>query len=587
MSSIRHTEAEFQSLLRRLELALDASHVGVWEHDLSRDLVTWDERMHKLYGTGLRSTVNPAEIWANALHPEDLERAKQEFDEAIRECGPYQSEFRIIWPNGEIKHIRSKATFYIAADGQPAFIGMEWDVTADVLLNRELEEQRRIAEERAAALQASQAQVEHAANHDYLTGLPNRRSFDRYCRAVADDDGIVELAVMHLDLDHFKEINDQRGHEAGDAILRLAARAITGACDKRDFAARMGGDEFILVCPNFGTESALRRKADAIMAAMTRGTRFRGDAMATSVSIGIGSSKGRDMNDLLKNSDLALYEAKRQGRGRVVFFHGGLTEGMPAAADHASEFGRALETGQILPVYQPQVCARDQKVIGLEALARWHHGSRGLLPAEDFVPLVRDSGMSAMLDRHMLDCVLRDIARWRAEGKSVPIVWMNLSEEWLTSPGFVEDLERRCIPSGEIGFELPMTLLFAASGGPALTNLRLLRQMGIPIAASRVGADDTSLLGLMRARPDRMKLDAQLVWPLTADQEQLQLLQGMVELGRTFGMVVTAEGVQSPEHAKILRQLGFGVLQGYGFGLPQPYAQVPLESTLLKRDLKG
>src|SRR6478609_9997642 len=151
----RRSEREFQDLLRRLELALDASQIGVWEHDLRSNEISWDVQMHRLYHSGQRSGPVPTSIWSNAIHPDDRARATQEFNDAIAKRGQYNSEFRIIWPDGEIRYIRSRAHFYVSDEGAPSFIGAEWDVTADVLLNAEAARQREVAEARALALEES------------------------------------------------------------------------------------------------------------------------------------------------------------------------------------------------------------------------------------------------------------------------------------------------------------------------------------------------------------------------------------------------------------------------------------------------
>src|SRR5215213_161022 len=167
------SEHEFQDLLRRLELALDASRIGVWEHSIEQDGILWDAQMHRLYETGETCRLVPASLWSNAIHPDDRERAERDFEQAIGTRGAYNSQFRIVLPSGEIRHLRSRAHFYVDAEGLPSFIGAEWDVTADVLLNAELARQKVVAEARALALEESNARIEHVADHDYLTGLPN------------------------------------------------------------------------------------------------------------------------------------------------------------------------------------------------------------------------------------------------------------------------------------------------------------------------------------------------------------------------------------------------------------------------------
>lgn len=581
------TEAEFQSLLRRLDLALEASHIGVWEHNLSKDIVTWDQRMHKLYATDASLDVMPMEVWVNAIHPEDFEAADRDFREAAAQRGSYQSQFRVIRPDGEIRHIRSKANYYINADGEPAFIGVEWDVTADVLLNRALAQQQQIAEERAAALQASRAQIEHAAGHDYLTGLPNRRLFDRFCRDLAERRETSAIAVMHIDLDRFKQVNDEWGHEAGDRVLRAAAQAIAAAGRTPDFVGRLGGDEFVLVAVDFGSEEDLQHRAAQIIERIADGVEFQETIIPIGASIGIATSTGHDVETVLKEADLALYSAKRGGRGRWHFHRPGRVEAERPEDFPLSELAQAIADEQILAFYQVQRDARTRAITGLEALARWPHRQQGLLLPEAFLPQAQAAGLTGELDRAMLRRVLRDIAIWEADGYHVPCISLNVSPQRLASPLLLDELSEIDPAPGRLCFEINAAEGLHNPDAQTRANLHGLKQRGIGIALTRLTDPKASLLTLLQIMPDRLKLDQALVCPLTARQEQLHMIHSLVELARTFGMKVTAEGVQSPDHAEILKNLGCDTLQGFGYGHPLPRAEVPLEIGQVKRDFKG
>lgn len=587
MTANKRTEAEFQSLLRRLDLALEASHIGVWEHNLINNVVTWDQRMHKLYATEMIADVMPVDIWVNAIHPDDIEAASRDFEDAIQRQGSYQSEFRVVWPSGEIRHIRSKANYYLNGDGEPAFIGVEWDVTADVVLNRELARQQQIAEERAAALQASRAQIEHAAGHDYLTGLPNRRLFDIYCRALAERQDTQAIAVMHIDLDRFKQVNDEKGHEAGDLVLRAAAKAIAAAARTHDFVARMGGDEFVLVAADFGSEEVLKEMAIRIIATISDGVEFQSSRIAVGASIGIATSHGHDVEALLREADLALYSAKRSGRGQWQFHSGGLAETPELDQVLGSHLAEAIAREEIIAFYQVQRDAKTRAISGLEALARWPHATRGLLLPEVFLGHAREAGLGAALDQLMLKVVLRDIALWEAEGYLVPRVSLNLSPERLASPRLLADLAEIDIPAGRLCFEISASDRLHAPDTQTRINLRGIKERGIEIALAQLTDANASMLGLLQVMPDRLKLDHGLISPLTSRQEQLHMIHSIVELARAFNMKVTAEGVQSPDHADILKNLGCETLQGFGFGRPVARQAVQLELHAIKRDFKG
>ena len=581
-----HTEQEFQSLLRRLDLALSASEIGVWEHSLTRDVVTWDARMHRLYEIPDHADHMPSQSWLNALHPDDVAKATADFAEAVERLGSYRSEFRIILPGGRIRHIRSMANFYLDHRGEPAYIGVEWDVTADVELNRQLALQQQLAEERAAALQATRAQVEHAAEHDYLTELPNRRSFDRRMRDLLEADGDRPVAVMHIDLDRFKEINDERGHEAGDQVLRHAARAIRESLRPTDFAARMGGDEFVVVAVDFDGEADLSIRARQIITRLSATIQFAGKRLSPGASVGVASGRARMAEDLLKDADVALYSAKRSGRGRIVFYRPDLPGLDRTQAFRAAEIRFALDQGQILPFYQVLRDTRTKGLAGLEALVRWQHPVKGLLLPEEFLPSARKTGLLTEIDRMMLARVLADAARWEADGKSVPFISLNISPERLVAPSLIEEVERAGPLARKLCFELQAAEALRDLGDATLSAVERLKALGTGIAVSGLSEAEGSLIGLLRLRPDRLKLDRSVISPMTSSQNQLRLLHGIVDFARPLGMAVTAVGVESADHAEILRNLGFDTVQGNGIGEPLPASALPLDNLPAKRDLK-
>jgi diguanylate cyclase (GGDEF)-like protein len=308
-------EKSIGDLLRRLEFALDASKIGVWEHNPAIDEVMWDGQMHALYQTGLEQHNVPAVVWTAKLHPEDLARACAEFDEAIATQGEYDSQFRIIWPDGEIRHLRSKARFYISDQGHAGLIGAEWDVTDYVRLAEELETQAR-------ELAFAQAETAHAAQHDYLTGLPNRRLLDLRLEAAqnAEKRGIV--AMLQLDLDNFKTINDTFGHAAGDEILKTVARRIEDLLPSGAVAARMGGDEFVVLLTTVPSSGWVAMLAHRIQDSLKQPVFFEGNALGSGASIGVAwTRQNSSCRSLLSESDLALYQAKRDGRDRIAFFN--------------------------------------------------------------------------------------------------------------------------------------------------------------------------------------------------------------------------------------------------------------------------
>jgi diguanylate cyclase (GGDEF)-like protein len=560
--------------VRRLELALDASQIGVWEHNLNTDELLWDMQMHRLYGTGRSERQVSSDVWISSIHPEDRERAIAEFNAAIAARGPYNSQFRVLLPTGDIRHIRSRAHFYEAPSGGPAFIGAEWDVTADVMLNRELAEQKAVAEARAIMLERSYARIEYTADHDYLTGLPNRRYFDRRFGEMCDDSSINMLAVVHIGIDGFKQINDKYGHPAGDALLRHVAAQLSGLTADRDMLARVAGDEFVVVVTNFADTAALAARVEKIVTVLRGGVRFGSDLLRSSVSVGVARSERSAGLNLLAETDLALSQAKKLGRNRVEFFTPELQAELQGERQMSEELRLALQEGQIEPYYQVQADAHSRQVVGLEALARWRHPSGELLSPSSFMKVAGDHGLIPEIDAAILRSVLNDRADWVAKGVIPPRIAVNISSGRLEDPQLVEKLSMLDIPSKSVVFELVETIFLDDSDETIVSNVDEIKRKGIDIEIDDFGSGHASLIGLVKLRPKRLKIDRQLVAAITVSEEQRRLIGSIVEIAHAFGVEVIAEGAETEKHARLLARIGCDILQGFTIGRPVSQAEM-------------
>jgi diguanylate cyclase (GGDEF)-like protein len=562
------SEREFQDLLRRLELALDASQIGVWEHSINKDAILWDAQMHRLYGTGQTDREVPTSVWSEAIHPDDRGQAERDFEKAVAARGAYNSQFRIILPSGEIRYLRSRAHFYVDEEGTPSFIGAEWDVTSDVLLNAELGKQKMMAEARALALEESNARIEHVANHDYLTGMPNRRLFDRRLAALLADKSVSTLAVLHLDLDQFKQINDSQGHAAGDAVLRTASLRIAAAIPSDGMAARVGGDDFVIVLINFAGLDALKAIVEDVQRRLLKKIRFGQEMLQSGASIGVSWSSDKRARNLLAESDLALYQAKKLGRNRIEFFSRQLQDDLRGKRRLAEDLAQALEQGEIIPYYQVQLDARTREITGLEALARWNHPEKGVLAPGVFLRIADEYGLSAEIDAAVLQRALEDRAAWQALGYHVPRIAVNISPGRLADPALLDKLRRLAIPPGAIVFELVETIFLDDCDEKFLANIDLIKQMGIDIEIDDFGSGHASLIGLVRLKPKRLKIDRQLVTDVVESAEQRRVVGSIVEIAKALDVEVIAEGVETEAHAVTLSWLGCDSLQGFALGYP-------------------
>jgi len=572
MKSVR-SEQEFQNILRRLGIALDASQIGVWEHDKQKDEVVWDLQMHRLYATGKTQKRVKAEVWMNAIHPDDLAQAQADFDRAIATKDVYSSEYRIILPDGEIRHLRSRA-FCFEEDGHITFIGAEWDVTADVLLNRELRRQKAIAEARAVALEASTERIEYAAEHDYLTGLPNRRFFDRRLAELAGETGPDKLAILHIGLDRFKQINDTAGHAAGDDVLKSCARQIEAGVPKNSFIARVSGDEFAVLIANFVSLDDLKTRAEQLAQQLKQSVWHNDEVLRTGASMGVAAASGRNIAGLLAESDIALQRAKRLGRGRVEVYSAHLKAQLNNEQRVGRQLAHGLERGEFIPYYQAQVDARTRRIVGMEVLARWRHPKRGMILPGEFIKVASSLGRLDDLDSAILKAALKDRQAWMRQGVHVPRIAVNVSAARLSDPLLIDELKYLDVRPDMLSFELLETIFLDDSEDDVFANVAGLKAMGIDIEIDDFGSGHASIIGLVKLKPRRMKIDRQLVLPTTTSREQKRLLRSIIDIAKALNIEVIAEGVETQEHAKLLTRLGCDILQGYAIAYPVPAAEM-------------
>ncbi len=572
LAVLRSREAELRRLSRRLGLALETSQVGVFELDLETRELLWDDRVNALYGLPQDGGERGYEHWRNAIHPEDLRRAEEEYRLACEVTGQYHSEYRIITPAGLVRNVRAIGTVYKDHDSTPKMVGVNWDVSADVALNESLKRSNRLSEARNSELEAAKAAIEHNALHDSLTGLPNRRYLDDVLKSRAEHAGRNggTLALLHIDLDRFKQINDTLGHAAGDAMLVHAAYTLSANCGPDDFVARIGGDEFVVVSNVKDGEAALGALADRLIARMRLPILYEGHECRSGISVGIAYEEGRnpDPNRILINADIALYRAKSRGRNRYEFFTSALQAEVIRTKRLADEILHGLETDQFLPWYQPQFDATTLEIVGVEALARWRHPVKGILPPAHFLDVAEDLNVVSSIDRLVLEKALVDFAEWDRLGLGIPKVAVNVSARRLQDEQLIASLKGLAFEPGRLAFELVESIFLDDTDDMVRWNAEQIKELGIDIEIDDFGTGYASIVSLMKLKPRRLKIDRQLVSPIVVSAQQRRLVQSIVDIGRSLDIEVVGEGVETMEHAAILRDLGCKVLQGYAFAAP-------------------
>lgn len=562
-------DAQMAQLSRRLELALEVSGLGIFEANLETGEVFWDHGVRRIYGMSETSPVQP-DTWESCLHPEDRAEAVRRVDECVASKGPFVSDFRIIRPDGQVRNIHTVGAWYRDSEGVAKVLGMNWDVTGEVAIRADLERARELAEARSAELEAAKARIEHDAMHDALTGLPNRRFLDAHIAGLfsgAADSGLI--SALHLDLDLFKQINDTFGHAAGDAILVHVAKLLRAAAGSQSFVARVGGDEFCVVSGSLTGKRELVALAEDILGRIRQPVSYEGQDCRFGGSIGIAVlDRTADQRRLLVNADIALYRAKRSGKNRYVFLTAELEVEAVNVKRLADDLTRGIEQDEFAPFFQPLFDAGTFKLVGAEALARWHHPTRGVLSPDAFLKTAEDLNVVAALDGAILRKAVGEFRRWEQRGLRPPPLSVNVSFRRLNDPHLLDSLRRLNPPAGTLSFELLESVFLDELDDVARWNLDQIREMGIDISIDDFGTGHASIVSLQKIRPRRLKLDRSFLQDLTGSPSQQAVVRSIIHIGKSLDIQVVAEGVETPYQIDVLRALGCDILQGFVFARP-------------------
>jgi diguanylate cyclase (GGDEF)-like protein/PAS domain S-box-containing protein len=416
----------------------------------------------------------------------------------------------------------------------------------------------------------------HQALHDGLTGLPNRACFGQqveHAISVADQDG-SRLAVLLMDLDRFKEINDTLGHRYGDLLLIELARRLESVLRRSDTVARLGGDEFgILVRQLSEADDDLERALERILAALEQPFQVDGLPLHVEASIGIACypAHGRDVDLLLQRADVAMYVAKETGAPHAVY-DVELDRHDTANLKLLSELPRAIRNHELVLHYQPKLDVHTGELAGIEALTRWQHPTRGLLPPGEFVPAAEKTGLIQPLTRYVLDEALGQLARWHGDGYRFKVA-VNLSMRNVHDPTLPEQIARLLHKWGLPGERLTVEITESAMvSDPAKATgvIRRLKELGVGIAIDDFGTGYTSLAYLARLAITQLKIDRSFVQNMQSDADDAAIVRSIITLGHDLGLEVVAEGVETKAAYEQLALLGCDIIQGYWLSRPLP-----------------
>ena len=572
LEELSSREHELGELSHKFDLALASYRCGVWEVDLVHGITHWDERMHQLYGLHVGPGIVTEEQWLNCLHPDDRDAILETTNNAIARGATLQTDQRVVLPDGSFRFVRSVGQLHAGRDGRQKIIGIAFDVTADVMLTEELKIAKEEADARNIELELTKSRIEYNALHDPLTSLANRRKLDMELDELsrASTSQRLKFAILHLDLDRFKTINDTLGHAAGDAMLVHASNILQRHVRPGDVVARIGGDEFVILVKETTDVDTLSSLSARIIEEMSRPIDFEGFECRCGVSIGIAQAHGShiDARKMLINADIALYQAKEKGRNGFQFFTHELQANIINSKRMADEMLAGLERDEFCVWYQPQYDAGTMHMTGAEALVRWNHPERGVLPSGAFLKTAEELNLMARLDQLVLEGALRDKMRLTARGIMLPKVSVNVSSKRLHDEGLIDSLKNLSLSPGELCFELVESIFLDESDDIATHNIERIKELGIDIEIDDFGTGHTSIVSLLKLKPKRLKIDRQLVMPILDSPQERTLVRSIIDIARSLGIESVAEGVETPQHAQLLREMGCDILQGFAFAKP-------------------
>jgi diguanylate cyclase (GGDEF)-like protein len=419
--------------------------------------------------------------------------------------------------------------------------------------------------------------AEHRARHDSLTGLPNRSAIlDQLAAALqAARAGGWRLAVMFVDLDHFKALNDSLGHEAGDGLLCEVARRLKTALEGHSVAARLGGDEFLVLLPTVLPADDPAALADQLLASLGQPLQLSGKEIRPSASVGVSlfPDDGIDATTLLRLADLALYRAKQGGRNAVRFYEAGMDADAQRRPRLRQELEQALARSELCLHYQPQVELATGRIAGMGALVRWVHPQEGLVQPERFIPLAEETGLIHPIGQWVLHTAVTQLQAWREHGLEQLRLSVKVSPRQLEQPGIAhlvgELIDSTGLPPRMLQLQLAESAL--ASGSPKIFDaLGALRRVGVGLALDRFGTGASSLADLPRVMPDAVRVDRTLVARLPEAADGRALVTAIVALARPLGLKVLADGVETAEQQDFLKGIGVDEIQGHIAGAPMP-----------------
>ncbi len=548
--------AELGRARSSLETLQRVAGLGTFTWQRASGAMRWSEKIYEILGLSAGSADTGFEAFCLCMHPEDRAFSVQVIERALRGGRSFDLPVRIVQPSGAVRHVQLRGEALAGS----RVTGTMQDVT----------------EERRA-----QEKIHYLAHYDSLTGLANRRRFMEQIERAKQraEQADHRMALLYMDLDQFKRVNDTLGHGAGDHLLRGVAELLFDqvrstdvvgrtAADPESEISRLGGDEFAILLTEIGDREDAEIVAKRILAAIPTPIPLESQEISATASIGIAvyPDDGEDVETLVKHADRAMYSAKERGRNQYAFFSESMSHGSMRRLHMESQLRSAVESEALYVLYQPRLRLDSNSIEGAEALLRWNDPELGAIMPKEFIPLAEETGLILPLGRWVLGQACAQVRRWRASGKPPVRMSVNVSTRQIAGgdlPAMVaESLRAAELHPGDLELEITESAMLQEDG-QTTASLRAIRDMGVRIALDDFGTGYSSLSYLERFPLDTLKLDRSLVRDVATSHSAQGIVQAVINMAHALGLEVVAEGVDREDQRELLRDLGCDELQGF------------------------
>jgi diguanylate cyclase (GGDEF)-like protein len=566
VESLRQNEARFANAQR-------IAHIGSWEWNVLKDELYCSEELYRIFTVDAIGFDATYQSFLNSVHPLDREFVSTAIEEALYEKKPYNIDHRILLPDGVERIVHAEAEVSRNEDGRPVWMaGIMQDIS-----------ERKRAEQ----------QIYNLAYFDSLTGLPNRLLFKEHLgHALAHATRTNRLAaILFLDLDRFKQINDTLGHSIGDKLLQKVAECLVICVRKCDTigrgrgddlvssVSRLGGDEFTVLLTDIDTIQDAARVALRIINTVSQPFNLDGHEVIVTTSIGISlyPDDGKDVVTLIKNADTAMYHAKDQGRNNFQFYNQSMNSTAYERLVLENHLRKALEREEFVLYYQPQFDIATAEILGVEALIRWRHPDLGMVSPAEFIPLAEETGLIMQIDEWVLNTACAQNKAWQEAGLPPIIMAVNLSGQNFIRKNLLGIIGRiindTCLDPHYLELELTESVLMKNAKETAST-LRVLKDMGLHISIDDFGTGYSSLSYLKRFPLDTLKIDQSFIREITTDPDNAAITTAIIAMAHSLKLRVVAEGVETEAQLAFLREHGCQAMQGFLYSRPLPAADI-------------